>query len=78
MRQELITFARRETVLCITAVLAALSMCFVPPDAGYLDYLNSVLWGCCSVFVCRCWEGWREYYLKLPFGQRHGIINITI
>ncbi|MCI9337249.1 MAG: citrate transporter [Lachnospiraceae bacterium] len=31
-------FFRKETVLCVAAVLAAGSVCFVPPDSGYLAY----------------------------------------
>lgn len=35
---RIIAFFKKETVLCIAAVLAAGSMCFVPPDRGYLEY----------------------------------------
>lgn len=31
-------FFKKEAVLCIAAVLAAVSMFFVPPDRGYLNY----------------------------------------
>ena len=30
-------FFRREPVLVIAALAAAVSCCFVPPDRGYLD-----------------------------------------
>ena len=40
MLQKLIAFFKRETVLCIAAVLAVASMFLVPPDAGYLDYID--------------------------------------
>ncbi len=33
-------FAKREAVLCVAVLLAVVSMCFVPPDAGYLDYID--------------------------------------
>lgn len=33
-------FAKREAVLCIAVLLAVISMCFVPPDIGYLDYID--------------------------------------
>ena len=33
-------FFRRETVLCIAAACALLSIGFVPPDAGYLAYVD--------------------------------------
>lgn len=35
-----VSFARREAVLSAAVVLAAGSACFVPPDAGYLSYLD--------------------------------------
>lgn len=35
---RIVGFIKKEAVLCISAVLAAASMCFVPPDGGYLDY----------------------------------------
>ena len=35
---RLIRFFKKETVLCIAAVLAAVSMFFVPPDKAYLEY----------------------------------------
>ena len=35
---RIIAFFKKETVLCIAAVLAAGSMYFVPPDRGYLEY----------------------------------------
>ncbi len=38
--QRIVTFFKKETVLCIAAVLGVGSMCFVPPDSGYLDYLD--------------------------------------
>ena len=33
-------FLNREPVLCIAALLAVLSMCVVPPSAGYADYID--------------------------------------
>lgn len=36
----LIRFVKKETVLCIAALLAAGSMVFVPPDAGYGNYID--------------------------------------
>lgn len=33
-------FFRSETVLCVAAACAAISMCFVPPDGEYLAYLD--------------------------------------
>lgn len=33
-------FVKQEIVLCVTAVLAVLSMFFVPPDAAYIGYID--------------------------------------
>lgn len=33
-------FFKKETVLCIAAVCAVLTMFFVPPDAGYMGYID--------------------------------------
>ncbi|MDE5696845.1 MAG: citrate transporter [Lachnospiraceae bacterium] len=33
-------FLRKETVLCVSLMLAAVSAFFVPPDRGYLDYID--------------------------------------
>ena len=35
-----LAFAKSEVVLCAAAVLAVLSMAAVPPDRGYLDYVD--------------------------------------
>lgn len=34
-------FVKKEAVLCISAVLAVVSMFFVPPDSTYIDYIDS-------------------------------------
>ena len=31
---------KREAVLCVSVLLAVLSACFVPPDEGYLGYVD--------------------------------------
>ena len=36
----LIEFFKKETVLCVAAVLAVSSMFLVPPDAGYQEYID--------------------------------------
>ena len=33
-------FMKREAVLCVSVLLAVLSACFVPPDEGYLGYVD--------------------------------------
>ncbi len=33
-------FFRRNPILCLAALLAAVTACFVPPDAQYLDYFD--------------------------------------
>ncbi len=38
--QCLILFIKREPVLVICTVLALVSLCFVPPDRAYVDYLD--------------------------------------
>ena len=39
---KLPAFFRKSPVLCISAAFTLLSMLWVPPDRGYLDYLDSV------------------------------------
>lgn len=38
--KKIINFIRKDTVLCISAILAVISMFFVPPSAGYLSYID--------------------------------------
>lgn len=38
--EKIIAFVKRETVLCIAVLLALVSMFFVPPDAGYFEYID--------------------------------------
>ena len=38
--QRIIAFVKREAVLCIAVLLALVSMIFVPPDAGYAEYID--------------------------------------
>lgn len=48
------SFFRRETVFCVSAALAALSVLAVPPDAGYLaypDYRSLALLFCLMLIV---------------------------
>lgn len=40
MKEKLLRFFRRETVLCAAFLLAACSMAFVPPDREYLGYID--------------------------------------
>lgn len=39
-KDQIIAFFKKETVLCIAAVLAVISMFLVPPDREYLEYLD--------------------------------------
>ena len=39
--QKCIAFFKKETILCISGILALCSMCIIPPDAAYIDYLNT-------------------------------------
>lgn len=38
--QGIIAFVKREAVLCTAVLLALVSMIFVPPDAGYAEYID--------------------------------------
>lgn len=40
MLQKMKEFFRKETVLCIAALCALLTMCFVPPDGAYMGYID--------------------------------------
>lgn len=40
MYLRILDFVKRETVLCSSALLAALSCCFVPPSKDYLHYID--------------------------------------
>ncbi|MBQ8301756.1 MAG: anion permease [Clostridia bacterium] len=37
---KVIDFVKKEAVLCVSAVLAVVSMFFVPPSAGYAEYID--------------------------------------
>lgn len=39
--RKIITYLKRETVLCVASFLALVSMFFVKPDRGYADYLDA-------------------------------------
>ena len=41
MKEKLLTFFKKETILCIACLLAALSACIVPPDTAYLGYVDT-------------------------------------
>ena len=52
MRQtglRMLSWLRREPVLCISAVSAALSMLLTPPSAAYLNYVD---WRVISLLFC--------------------------
>lgn len=40
MKEKIITFFKKETILCISGVLAAVSACIIPPDAAYKGYCD--------------------------------------
>ena len=46
---RVLAFCRREVVLTVAALLAVVSACLVPPDAGYLDYID---WRTLSLLFC--------------------------
>lgn len=41
MKEKLLTFFKKETILCIACLLAVLSACIVPPDTAYLGYVDT-------------------------------------
>lgn len=40
MGAKLIAFFKKETILCVAALLAVLSMAWIPPDGEYMGYIN--------------------------------------
>lgn len=40
MKEKCIAFFKKETILCISGVLAVFSAFLIPPDSGYLDYVD--------------------------------------
>lgn len=40
MKEKLIAFFKKETVLCISGIFAAASACIIPPDEKYIGYLD--------------------------------------
>lgn len=40
MKQRIISFFKKETILCVSGVLAVLSAFVIPPDAGYRGYCD--------------------------------------
>ena len=40
MMKKFLTFFKKETVLCVSFMLAAVSMFIVPPDKDYLEYID--------------------------------------
>lgn len=41
MKDKIITFIKNQTVFVIAFFAAAVTMFFIPPNAGYLDYINA-------------------------------------
>ena len=72
-QMKLKRFLKQETVLSVAAVLAVLSMFFVPPDADYLGYIDlrtlAILFSLMTImaglrrqgvltgWAGRCWHG---------------------
>lgn len=60
-QMKLKRFLKQETVLSVAAVLAVLSMFFVPPDADYLGYIDlrtlAILFSLMTIMAGRCWHG---------------------
>ena len=47
--KAILNFVKKETVLCIAFAAALVSMIFVPPDAGYLGYVD---WSTLGLLFC--------------------------
>lgn len=41
MKEKLTAFFKKETILCISGVLAAASACIIPPDWNYIGYVDT-------------------------------------
>lgn len=67
--KQIIQVLKKETVLCVAALLAVLSMFFVPPDAaygGYLDYRVLALLFCLMTIM----QGFQRTGLFATMGNR--------
>ena len=40
MKEKIIVFVKKETVLVVAAILAVMSAFFVHPDQAYIDYID--------------------------------------
>ena len=40
MKEKMIVFVKKETVLVVAAILAVMSAFFVHPDQAYIDYID--------------------------------------
>lgn len=41
MKEKLISFLKKETILCVSGVLAVVSAFFIPPDRQYIGYVDA-------------------------------------
>lgn len=41
MKERILTFFKKETILCVSGILAVLSACIIPPDREYPGYLDT-------------------------------------
>ena len=67
--KHIIQILKKETVLCVAALLAVLSMFFIPPDAkygGYLDYRVLALLFCLMTIM----QGFQRTGLFAALGNR--------
>lgn len=47
MKEKIIVFVKKETVLVVAAILAVISAFFVHPDQAYIDYIVFACLGSC-------------------------------
>lgn len=57
MKEKLLTFFKKETILCIACLLAALSAYIVPPDAAYLGYVDTRV----LILLFSLWQYWQAF-----------------
>ena len=48
MKEKIIAFVKKETVLVVAAILAVISAFFVYLDQAYIDYIDFRVLGSCS------------------------------
>ena len=61
MKEKIIAFVKKETVLVVAAILAVISAFFVHPDQAYIDYIDFRVLGILLslfLFFCVSFQAW--------------------